>query len=325
MRSYVILSLLAVPLAAACATQVSDIPSPEPDPEVSATEAFFNSNVKPVFQTNCAGCHANERDGYGAPDFLGTSPEMFYGQLVQRTDFVSCDVGNSMLLLKGADPDHSGVPLADSDAPKVEEWLKMEAEARFDGVCQGQLPEPDPETSGSGGGSTASGGGTGGGSPEPTGPVELNGQLAMKMFGDCMTYTDWLETGMDQVAQEEATFNNNNTECYNCHTQKNTGLNYMPDPDDTTRVMEAFQTMRYMYASFNLVRWTVNNADGSFKDLVKSYRWRDKGQEGGNHPEYELSQEYLESYESWFDLTYARFMQAVETGVACDPAAGDPQ
>lgn len=323
MRPYVLLSLLAIPLAAACAVQSGSSLDVEPGtqpPTASAEEQFFNANVKTAFELNCANCHANTQDGYGAPDFLGAAPEAYYGSLVQRLDFVSCDVGNSMLLMKGADPGHSGVPLAPADVPKVQQWLEMEAEARFGGVCEGAPPEPppDPETT------TTTTTGTGTGTEPDPGPQPLNGKTAMETFGDCMSYTDWIDTGMYLVANEQALYNNNNTECYNCHTNKNTGLNYMPDPDDTAKVMDAFQTMRYMYSSFNLVRWTVNDTDGSFKDLVKSYRWRDKGVEGGDHPPYELSAEYVASYESWFQLTYDRWKTAMESGTPCDAAAGDP-
>jgi len=323
MRPYVLLSLLAIPLAAACAVQSAPDLDVEPGATPSAEETFFNDNVKPVFEVNCAGCHANAADGYGAPDFLGASPDSFYGTLTARLDFVSCDVGNSMLLLKGADPGHSGVPLAPGDVPKVQQWLEMEANARFGGVCAGAPPAPDPTPDPEPDPESSSSSSSGGVEPEPQ-PQALNGLTAMESFGDCMTYTDWIDTGMYLVANQQAQYNNNNTECYNCHTNKNTGLNYMPDPDDTTRVMEAFQTMRYMYSSFNLLRWTVNDTDGSFKDLVRSYRWRDKGVEGGDHPPYTLAEEYTVAYENWFDLTYNRWKTAMESGTPCDPAAGDP-
>lgn len=314
MRSCVLVSLFAIPVAAACAMAPRDTLNPGGDPQGSEAKAYFNANVRSVFEVNCSSCHARPDNAYGAPAFLGTSPDGYYDKLVERRDFVSCDVGNSMLLLKGADPGHVGVPLAPGDAPKVETWLGMEAEARFGGVCsnpEAPLPPDSTTTSTTTGTATAV-------------PEKLTGQKAMEMFGDCSTYTDWVDSGMPLVAQQTALYQGNDVACYQCHTNPNTGSNHMPDPDQETQVKQAFQNMRYMYRSFNLVRWTVSQTDGSFEDLVQSYRWRDKGLEQGEHPKYTLTPERVAYYDDWFQRTYTRWREAVDTGVPCEAAAGDP-
>lgn len=314
MRAYVFISLVAIPLAAACASQPTELTEPPDETGVaSQEERYFNENVKPAFELSCAGCHATPDDHYAAPDFLGTTADEYYDNLVARPDFVSCDVDNSILLLKGADPNHSGVALAPGDAPKVHTWLEMEADARFGGVCSNP-PPPDPPADTTAAGMTT----------EP--PVEgpLTGLKAMEMFGACMHYDEWISTNMPNLGNQNSTYNNNNVPCKSCHTNKNTGLNYLPEPNDTTKVMDSFQQFRSMYASFNLFRWTVNDTDGSFKDIVASYRERDKGNDGSDHPKYTLSAARLQALETFFQLTYDRWRIAVDTNTPCDPAIGDP-
>lgn len=314
MRAYVIISLVAIPLAAACASQPTELTDPPGKTgEVSQEEKYFNENVRPAFELSCAGCHASAEDHYAAPDFLGMSPEEYYDNLVARPDFVSCDVDNSILLLKGADPNHAGVSLAPSDAPKVHTWLEMEADARFGGVCSTPEP-PDPPADTTAAGMTT----------EP--PVEgpLTGARAMEMFGDCMSYEDWIATNMPNASNQNSSYNGNNVPCKSCHGNGNTGSNAMPEPNDTAKVMDAFQQFRRMYSSFNLYRWTVNETDGSFKDIVNSYRWRDKGVDGSDHPQYTLTAERVTALETFFQVTYDRWKIAVDTNTPCDPALGDP-
>ena len=324
MRAYTLISTLALSLAAAaCATPSDDGPIVgDQGGNLTKEEAFFEQNVQPILVEHCASCHSNTNE-FNAPRFLGETPEQYYDKLVANTMFVSCDVENSILLLKGADPNHAGVSLPGSGKPRVEEWLGLEAIARFDGICSTSPPPPDdpdeppPQP----------------GEPEPTPDAPLTGQTAMKQFGDCMTLTDWVATGMDQVANQNSNYNGqNDVKCYSCHdtklntvTQKwvATGGNHMPNPNAGNadeQVMHAFEAMRYMYDSFNLVRWTVNSADGSFTDLVMSQRWRDKGVEGGSHPSYTLEQEYQDAYAAFFQLTYDRW----KSGVCSDgPPAPD--
>ena len=166
---------------------------------------------------------------------------------------------------------------------------------------------------GSGGSSTTSsttggegGNGIGGGG----GSEPLTGQVAMAQFGDCMTLEDWIDSGMPLIANQAINYQNNSVPCYGCHNNFDEGLNAMPDPNAANaseRIEEAFEQMRYMYASFALVRWTVNPEDGSFKGLAPSYRWRDKGLDV-NHGTYVLAPVYVGYYEDWYDRTYQKWL-----------------
>jgi hypothetical protein len=328
MRSYHVL-LIALSVSASLAACAENPPSTlgattgagagEPTP--SPAQAYFEQNVAPIFLGTCADCHANTADEHGAPDFLGLSVEAYYGELTARTDFVSCDTANSVLLLKGADPGHAGPPLTDGQHDKVGLWLDLEADERFGGKCDGVKPSDAASTS-----TTVASSSSTGGMEEPP---PLTGQVAMKQFGDCMTLEDWTATGMPLVANQISDYGGNDVPCYSCHNA-GTGENWMPDPNGANAeadIAEAFEAMRYMYASFNLVRWTVNNEDGSFKDLVASQRWRDKGQEGTSHPSYTLSAEYQGYYEAWFTQVYDKWSSGecgVDGGGGQGGAGGGP-
>jgi hypothetical protein len=331
LRRYVLVSAITLPLLAslplltACSQEApKELAQPPGGETPSAARLYFDDNVEIVFEGRCASCHANEGDPTAAPDYLGLSVEQYYDHLVQRTDFVSCNPENSLLLNKGFDPGHPGGDLSVDERQKIETWLNIEANQRFDSVCGGGTPPPTPDDDGTE--QTTSTGGT------PTPPPEvLTGTKAMEQFGECMTLTDWVDTGMPLVSNQNSNLGDITYDgCYSCHNAPQ-GMNLMPDPNlelSGPEIDKAYEYMRHMYASFNLVTWTVNDADGSFKDLVKSNRWRDKGIEaqadGSTHPAYELTEERQAAYEAWFDLTYARW-QAGEclTGAGTGGAGGE--
>ena len=311
LRRYVLvsaMSLTLLPVLSACSQVAPQELAQTPGGETpSAARLYFDDNVEVVFEGRCASCHANESDATAAPDYLGLVATQYYDHLVQRTDFVSCNPENSLLLNKGFDPGHPGGDLSADERQKIETWLNVEANERFDSVCGGTTaPPPDDD----GVEETSS---TTGETPTPP-PEVLTGTKAMEQFGECMTLTDWVDTGMPLVANQNSNLGDITFDgCYSCHNAPQ-GMNLMPDPNlelSGKEVEKAYEYMRHMYASFNLVTWTVNDEDGSFKDLVKSNRWRDKGIEaaapGSTHPMYELSPERQAAYEAWFDVTYARW------------------
>ena len=77
----------------------------------SAARLYFDENVEPIFEGTCSDCHANADDVFGAPDWLGTSPDTYYDTVTSNPMMVGCDVENSILLLKGLDPLHAGPDL----------------------------------------------------------------------------------------------------------------------------------------------------------------------------------------------------------------------
>lgn len=319
MRAYVLISAIALPACAAVAACSGEAPTQlqpnDPPPvDTNTAKAFFEEQVRSKFEARCATCHANEADEYSAPDYLGFEVAGYYDKLVERTDFVGCNPDNSLLLVKGFSKDHPGGNLTPDEHQRIETWLQIEATVRFGSICGGETTTSAAASSGA-----AS---SGGGNPDPV----LTGTVAMDQFGACMTYTDWVDSGMPLVTNQNSnladiTYN----DCYSCHNAPQ-GMNLMPDPDNETEVMTAFEYMRKMYASFNLVTWTVNDADGSFKDLVKSNRWRDKGveaqAEGSSHPAYELSAEYQGYYDDWFQRTYTRWKAGDCDGAGTGGAGG---
>lgn len=328
MRGYALVSGLVVSaVMAACATDpVTEVPvaDPKPTPE----RAFFDAEVLPIMSETCADCHANTADDWGAPEFLGLDKATYYDALTKNTSFVSCDIGNSILLLKGADPSHVGGALTTEQSERVRAWLNLEIIARFNGSCGGGTTTATTTTTtttgaGAGGGGVG-GGGVGGGGEGGAPPVAwppTTGQMAMEEFGKCMSLTDWIETGMPDIANQNCEYQNNNLQCYNCHNNPNEGALHLPDPNAANAALEveaSFEQMRHMYSSFAIVRWTVNIEDGSYKELVSSYRLRDKGL-SLNHPTYVLSDARVAAYELFMERTMAKF----EAG-PCLPEAEPP-
>jgi cytochrome c553 len=273
---------------------------------VTAERAFFDEHVLPIMVNTCANCHSNAGDQYGAPEFLGLAQDQYYDALSKNTSFVGCDIENSILLLKGLDPAHVGGPLTLEQHEKVETWLTLEAIARFNGTCGG--PPTTTATTSTAATTGAGGGGTGGeGGAAPVGP--MTGQQAMEEFGKCMSLSDWIDSGMPLIANQQCEYQNNTLQCYNCHNNFATGSTALPNPNAanaTEEIERAFEQMRHMYSSFALVRWNVNPEDGSFKELVSSYRLRDKGM-ALNHPTFELSAERVGYYEDFMARTMAKY------------------
>ena len=305
LRHYVFVSAMTLPLIVGCTQETPEVLAQPPGGETpTAARLYYQENVNGMFETRCSTCHANDADQAGAPDYLGLIPAEYYDHLVVRTDFVSCNPENSLLLNKGFDPGHPGGDLSPDERQRVTTWLNIEANLRFKSVCGGSSPppeQPDPTS-----------GNTGKTPPPPE--EQLTGTKAMEQFGECMKYQDWLDNLIPEIANQNSNLADITYDgCYSCHNAPQ-GMNLMPDPNlanAETQIMKAHEYMRVMYASFNLVTWTVNDEDGSFKDLVKSNRWRDKGIEaaapGSTHPMYELSAERFAAYEAWFDVTYARW------------------
>lgn len=273
-----------ISITAACTPNAEDEPTggtPPGDSPTAARQCFID-DVKPLVESTCADCHSNVNDEFGAPDFLDVIPTDYYASLVSRTDFVGCDVDNSLLLVKGLDADHPGGDLTPPQHERVKNWLNKEAMERFGGKCTTPTPT---------------------GEEEPPGP--LTGLDAIAQFGACMTLEDWLNKKMDLVANQTALSQDQVMPCYSCHAGGQ-GSNWMPDPQNSGEVSQAFEKMRVPYKIFKLIQWTVNDEDGSFKDIVPANRWRDKGKEKG-HPEYTLEPQYVEYIDQWFQLTYDKW------------------
>src|SRR4051794_19302109 len=83
---YVALCLLPIAAFMACAeTPSQDLAGAGPaggdTPQVSQAHEYFDQNVKPIMSGSCAYCHANAKNEYGAPPYLGNSVDLFYDRL----------------------------------------------------------------------------------------------------------------------------------------------------------------------------------------------------------------------------------------------------
>jgi hypothetical protein len=262
---------------------------------MSPGREIFERDIMPLLNVICADCHSNPNDEHDAPDFLDTADGQYYESLVSRVDFVGCDASSSLLVTKGLHPGHPGGKLTEPQELKMNTWLSQEATDRFPGNCT----EAKIVSSGGGGGS--------GGAPQIITP-----DLALEQFRKCMTLDDWRNTGMPSVGETIATDNGIPSHCYSCH-QTGAGTNWMSgaignsiDADIQKAFVNMSKPQSESYSIFHLVGCTRNN-DGSFKDIVQSNRWRDKGKENKGHPNYQLSPENQGYIDAWFSLTYNKW------------------
>ncbi|MFO0722616.1 MAG: hypothetical protein U1E65_02455 [Myxococcota bacterium] len=248
---------------------------------------LFDRNVAPILAANCASCHAGANPGDG-PDYLGptaTPATGFYAPLttghtvIGNAPFIAYPSVNSPLVYKGA---HTGPAFTTADAATVSSWLVKEAEER--GLVTAQNPN----------------------NPPPTGNYQpKNLREAIIRFTACMQRTTWDATYGQGNNTQVARQNTNDGPCYACHSTGTAGAFLSQNSGDT---FDAHKNPNMIYV-MKMVLGTVNT-DGSFKDLVPAYRFRDKGQGPQGtppHPSYLLTDERNQAMNSFIDQTMTRF------------------
>ena len=130
-------------------------------------------------------------------------------------------------------------------------------------------------------------------------------------FGDCMSYTDWVNHRMDQLPLQET---EEGDTCSACHSDQGTGAYLNEDPVLT------YQRHREVPSIYKIALPILDDANGEPLDVVQSDRYVDKGQEAleedNGHPEYRLDPEIEDGLDGFFEVTYARFSS--QPG-ACSP------
>jgi cytochrome c553 len=230
----------------------------------SAGRDFFEANVKPFMVSDCGFCHADAADPTGAPDFFGLSDAEYYDTLVADPNMVSASPESSRLINRGV---HTGPALEPGDYDTTLAWLQMEAEARFGG---------------------------GGGFEGPTADELL------QKFSDCMTITDWTDSGMHTIALQPTLTAG---ACHMCH-QSGTAANYMTNPNaGQASIQDGFDKERVMPFLMNLVTTrTVTGPNGKqHYEVVQSMRWNDKAATAGTHPKFLFTQQQPK-IDAWFTL-----------------------
>ena len=129
-------------------------------------------------------------------------------------------------------------------------------------------------------------------------PPTVGNVAAMQLaaFAKCMNATDFTASGMNDLQNQETA--GDGGQCWSCHGQ---GL-YVYLSQTAT------DNLTYLKVNPTLSKFaeSVSNADGSFKDILPSYRFRDRGQQPG-HPPYILSSARSAALDSFFQKTYAHW------------------
>jgi mono/diheme cytochrome c family protein len=261
----------------------------------TARELYDDLNEQQIAE--CGACHvgANLDDTTTGPDYLGPNKDASYETILAYKSWVdgSPIIGNSpensKLLLHGV---HAGPALSESLKSKMSEWIA--AQAVEDGVAppddEGDIDPPDPDE------------------PPVNEPPDTLIE-ALTLFANCMTYTDFEATNFENVADQ----NTAEGQCYACHSA-GTGGSFL-----SANNIDFYTQQRNMPYILKFVTGTVNT-DGSFSDLIISGRYELKRDDNG-HPNYIMAEERLQSIQNFFDLTYAKYSNAIATGVACTPDA----
>ena len=259
----------------------------------SAEQLYTALNDQQIAE--CGACHvgANLDDTTTGPDYLGPDKAASYTTIraykswVDGSPIVGNSPENSKLILHGV---HAGPAMSDSLKDKMSEWIIQQAVE--DGVAppdgEDDIDPPDPEE------------------PPSAEPPDTLVE-ALTLFANCMTYEDFEATNFENVADQ----NTAEGQCYGCHSA-GTGGNFM-----SANNIDFYTMQRNMPYILKFVTGTVN-ADGSFSDLIISGRYEMKRDDNG-HPNYIMAEERLQSIQSFFDLTYAKYSNSIATGVACTP------
>ncbi len=250
---------------------------------------LFDRNVAPILQAKCAVCHANSSIGDG-PDFMGSSPNVttWYAAMAVRTTVIGsvpfiqvATPQDSPILSKG---EHTGPALTTSEQATVTAWLIKEAQER--GLGTPVEPGPGP-------------------GPGPMDYTPRNLREAIVRFTACMTRADWDDTIGENNNTNVARQGTTDGQCTACH-QTGTGGAYLSNNNGDN--FDAHKNAN-MYYVLKLVLGTVN-ADGSFKDLVPAYRFRDKGLPPFGtppHPSYQLTPEREAAVDEFVNRTLLKF------------------
>ncbi len=232
---------------------------------------FFVKTVFPSLSTTCNSCHDDPDNTTGAPQFLGDNGNAAYTAIEGYTPALIAIPENSLLIQHGA---HTGPALETDQIDIVSEWLQMEADER---------------------------GLTGGGEDPPSGPTL---QEALQGFADCMSYDDWMATGMNTIATTQTQYGN----CNSCHASGEAGA-WLSLNDQ-----QMFEMNRQFPYIKRLVSGTVDE-QGAFAGLVAARRFQNKGLEAEScneqidncHPVFSLPPAKSQAIDDFVSLTIQKY------------------
>lgn len=255
-----------------------------------ATSREMFEALNPQQITECGTCHlgANLNDTALGPDYLGANPQashdtlMTYRSWQDGSPLVGDSPENSKLIVYGL---HAGPPLSADLASKMTAWIAKRS----------QEAGAAPDDGGDDGGEA------------PVGGAPNNLVDALTQFASCMTYADFMTSGFQAVAEQQSA----EGQCYGCHAA-GTGGAFLAQDD-----VAFYDNQRKAPYILKFATGTVNE-DGSFKELVPAGRYEQKQADNG-HPNYLMDPARVQSIQQFFDLTKARYQQAVDSGTPCTP------
>lgn len=261
-----------------------DQPGPGGDSSDATAEVLFAS-LHQQLNAECALCHA-DGDSDTGPDYQSTvSAEanlasiLDYTSIVDGSPLVGNSPANSKLFIYGA---HTGPAMSVELAGKVEDWIIQLA------VENGNTPDE--------------GEGTPGVPEEPKTLVQ-----ALTKFAECMAFTDFEATNFQDIANQ----NTAEGACRNCHETGQGGA-FLSTNDADFFTQQKLRPYILKFASGTVAE------TGAFSDLIPSERYELKRNDNG-HPNYLLADARVVSMEQFFELTYTRYRESINTGVACVP------
>ncbi len=257
----------------------------------TAREMFDALNPQQIAE--CGGCHlgANLNDTAAGPDYLGANPQashdtlMTYRSWQDGSPLVGDSPENSKLVVYGV---HAGPALSAGLASQMAAWIAVRSQEA------GAAPDDGGE------------GGDGGGEA-PVGGAPSNLVNALTQFANCMTYADFQTSGFQAVAEQQSA----EGQCYGCHAA-GTGGAFLAQDD-----VAFYDNQRKTPYILKFATGTVNE-DGSFNELVPASRYEQKQADNG-HPNYLMDPARVQAIQQFFDLTKARYQQAIDSGTPCTP------
>jgi mono/diheme cytochrome c family protein len=158
------------------------IPDDDGDREMTAARRAFEDDVVPILHDKCAGCHTAGAAG-SQPKFLGDGESSYYDHILLYPSVTGdFDPGLAGVLTKIA-RGHYAVTYTDEQRHAIQDWIDAEALERGDGDGDGEVDQPP--------------------SVNP-----------LAEWAGCMTFDDWVATGMGRWADKET---EEDGPCMNCH------------------------------------------------------------------------------------------------------------
>ena len=252
-------------------------------------ELQFDSEVSPMLEQTCAGCHT------GAPE---STPTKFLGAVGKNDNYAKVTFDDGViggwnpalagLLTKGEHAEGQARAWTGSEAGTIESWMQQEAIDRNITI--------DPVVP-----------------PPPPGPPVYDARQALAKFSACMTYADWTSSQMATWANKQANGNNGNNPCSDCHSSGAGGAWMNRDEAE----MFAMNRQELFIKNFFAVKpKDIGDLTKGYDVIINEAKLLSKAtRQGDGHPNftYNANDQYVQRLTSFYDLTKARLATCIAT------------